>query len=492
MTLGVAAATTVGVGCSSKATTTWESTESTGNVGLALSAAPGVTINTVDYSITGPNSFSKAGPIDVTDSTRISALIGGIPANSGYTIELSATASGASKSCNGRATFDVAAAATTDVTVHMQCRGAHTTGSVEVNGTLNVCPNIDELSILPDEVRVGHSVQLRSSASDEDSGPSALGYSWTSTSGTIADPSSANTTFTCTTAGTSTVTLNVTDGDCGDTVSAKISCTGAGAEAGAADAGTPDSAGIDAGVIDSSVADGGAADGSAADTGFADGGATDSATGDAGGGGPGADITGTWASELKTTGTLTVPAIGSQRADIDVVLRLYLTRSAGMVSTELDVCRLNAVVPNQLTVDFPASVLALTSAMATEPDFTATIGGPVPIPDFTILLGEDASGASVDQDHDGNPGVTVAATLLGSQLSTYVGLTIHATLSATLQNATTLGGMTSFTSSGQVFGATPIQLTGPIAVSPSSPTSPLTATRIAGNVPCSQVVAQFQ
>src|SRR5262245_24296568 len=61
-----------------------------GSVELALQAAPGVTINVVSYSISGPNSFSKTGTIDVSHSSTVSATIGGLPAGNGFAVTLMA------------------------------------------------------------------------------------------------------------------------------------------------------------------------------------------------------------------------------------------------------------------------------------------------------------------------------------------------------------------------------------------------------------------
>src|SRR4051812_3496915 len=60
----------------------------TGAVGLALVVAPGVVLDEATYVITGPLSFTKSGAIDVSESARISALIPGLPAGTGFTISL--------------------------------------------------------------------------------------------------------------------------------------------------------------------------------------------------------------------------------------------------------------------------------------------------------------------------------------------------------------------------------------------------------------------
>ncbi len=65
------------------------------------------------------------------------------------------------------------------MTVHLTCHEAPRTGSVSVNGTLNVCPQIDGIGASPTEVLVGGSVGLSASAHDTDGGPSPLAYHWT-------------------------------------------------------------------------------------------------------------------------------------------------------------------------------------------------------------------------------------------------------------------------------------------------------------------------
>src|SRR5690606_38221975 len=98
------------------------------------------------------------GSIDVSDSPTISATIGGIPAGSGYTITLLATSVEDETSFTGSAKFDVTAGHTTPVTVHLKGVGASNNGSVAVNATLNLAPVVDELTVTPQTVFVGSSV----------------------------------------------------------------------------------------------------------------------------------------------------------------------------------------------------------------------------------------------------------------------------------------------------------------------------------------------
>ena len=248
-------------GCSAadSSPTSQQANEESGSVGLALQAG-GVTLSSVSYTIVGTG-FTKSGSIDVANSTQISAVIGGIPAGNGYSISLTATdAANSATTCTGSASFNINAGATSTAQVRLQCRAPAKTGSVMVNGTLNVCPVIDSLSVAPAESTVGNSVGLSANGSDSDHLPSALSYSWTSSSGTIASAASATTSLKCTAVGPVTVTLTVSDGDCSDTLTQTVTCSPA--TNGSAGSGAGGSAGASAGFGGASAGFGGASAGS--------------------------------------------------------------------------------------------------------------------------------------------------------------------------------------------------------------------------------------
>lgn len=204
------------------------SPEKSGSLGLALQLAPGETLNSVSYTITGPNNFSRTGTIDVTNSTIITAAIGGIPAGNGFSIVLDGTTTDSNARCGGSASFTVVAHTTTPVAVNLTCHEAPRTGSVLVNGSLNLCAALDELSANPAEVLVGSAVALSASARDSDAAPAALTYHWTTTGGTLSSANAQNPSLTCTSAGVVTVSVSVSDGDsaCTDTQSTTVTCTG--------------------------------------------------------------------------------------------------------------------------------------------------------------------------------------------------------------------------------------------------------------------------
>ena len=307
-------------GCSApdSSATSPEVSEEVGSVGLALQTG-GVTLNSVSYTIVGPG-FTKSGSINVANSTVISAVIGGIPAGNGYSISLSASdAANSAVNCTGSASFNVTAGATSSTQVKLQCKTPPKTGGVLVNGSLNICPAIDSLSVAPAETTVGNSVGLSASGSDADKIPSALSYSWTSTSGTIAGANSANASLTCTAVGPVTVTLTVSDGDCSDTLSQTVTCS-------PAMNGSGGSGGASAGAGGASAGAGGASAGAGAGGTFAGAGgaATGGSAGATSGGGSikinevesNGGIPGDWV-ELYNAGTAAIDLSGYVFKDND-------------------------------------------------------------------------------------------------------------------------------------------------------------------------------
>jgi len=202
-----------------------------GELVLQLQGTANLTITSVAYTISGPAAYSRQGSIDVSNSTTLSATIGGLPAGTGYAIALSATASDGTTTCSGRATFDVTAGMTSAVAVHLICLEAAGNGSVSVGGTINVCPLVDGIGATPAAVTLGGRIALTGLAHDADGGPVALSYRWTASSGLFDDAAAPNPSFTCTAVGPVVLTLTVSDGDdtpgCPSAQSVTVQCSAA-------------------------------------------------------------------------------------------------------------------------------------------------------------------------------------------------------------------------------------------------------------------------
>jgi hypothetical protein len=215
------------VGCSSQQPRGAGQGENVGVVGLALDIAPGVTIQTVTYQIDDAGGqVLRSGTIDVTNSTRVSQVVSGVPAGSGETVLLSAASIDGSATCAGKsAPFQVTPNATTSVMVLLECRTGSDAGTVIINGGTNVCPQIASATVSPAETTVGHTMALAAVGSDPDG--DALTYAWTASGpGRISNAGASNATFTCTGVGAATVTVVVSDGDhgCDATQSYPVSC----------------------------------------------------------------------------------------------------------------------------------------------------------------------------------------------------------------------------------------------------------------------------
>jgi hypothetical protein len=199
-----------------------------GNVEVALTLAPGITISTVGWTINGPNAFTRTGSIDVANSSTIAATIGGLPSGNGFTIALTANTTSGGAMCGGSTTFNVSAGMTGAVAVHLTCHQPPRSGSISVNGTINICPVVDGISANPAQVAVGSPVALSAAAHDSDGGPTSLSYTWTAATGTFASGTTATPTFTCNAPGPVTITVTASDGDlaagCPATGSVQIRC----------------------------------------------------------------------------------------------------------------------------------------------------------------------------------------------------------------------------------------------------------------------------
>lgn len=202
-----------------------------GNIDVALEVGDEIELREVHYEISG-NGFHKSGSANVRRSNVLSLRVGGIPRGNDYEITLQAVdANDEAILCQGGASFDIRAAETSETTVHLACRLPRKKGTVLVDGVFNVCPLIDEVSVLPASVEVGASVELFALATDSDSEPGPLAYSWSSNGGVIGDPSAASTTLECTAPGVVTVTVSAGDGDCEDALTTTVTCTEPGEQA---------------------------------------------------------------------------------------------------------------------------------------------------------------------------------------------------------------------------------------------------------------------
>src|SRR5205809_6962642 len=96
--LGITLASAGLMGCSQPPPSTQEG--DVGTIGFALQVAPGVTVNTISWTIGNTGSgLSQSGTVNVQNSNTIRFQIGGLPSGAGYTIALTATSVDGAFSC---------------------------------------------------------------------------------------------------------------------------------------------------------------------------------------------------------------------------------------------------------------------------------------------------------------------------------------------------------------------------------------------------------
>jgi cysteine-rich repeat protein len=182
-----------------------------GGLQIALLAVSSVQVSEVHYKIAIPERGALEGTLPVAADGTISGVVSEVPASADVLVSLSA-ATRDGGTCSGEGTVTVVAGETTGVSIVLQCRLPNgtpvTTGSIEINGTLNVCPQVTAAAA--DPASTESSSALTSSATDLDG--DMLTSAWSATSGSFADPSAANTSYTCASSGEQTLTVTVDDG----------------------------------------------------------------------------------------------------------------------------------------------------------------------------------------------------------------------------------------------------------------------------------------
>lgn len=191
--LVIALATATSFSCSPPPTS---GDEDVGTVGFELQAAPGVTINTISWSITSTGTgFTQSGTVNVQNSNTIRFQVGGVPAGMGYTITLNATTVGGGFTCSGSTMFNVTAGMTTAVSLTLTCQAnGNGSGTVVVSGSTAVCATITGLSVSPLETTVNSTIALSATAT---AGTLTPTFAWTATAGSFDNAASATPVFTC-------------------------------------------------------------------------------------------------------------------------------------------------------------------------------------------------------------------------------------------------------------------------------------------------------
>jgi hypothetical protein len=212
-----------------------------GELGLSLALPPmqRIEIASVAFTITNFGSVVENGNFPVQTGASFKALVA-LPQGGGYNIALEATTTKAVR-CMGSEEFGIVAGRRTVLGVVVRCVSEpRATGTLQIDGTFNLCPSVDLIVADATDADVGGSVELTGRASDVDSRPSALEYAWSTTAGQLTDPTAAGSAFVCTKPGDADITLTVNDGDPGCppvTASVTVTCHAGAMAAGAGGSG---------------------------------------------------------------------------------------------------------------------------------------------------------------------------------------------------------------------------------------------------------------
>jgi len=198
-----------------------------GSLAVVVQSGPDVMLTSAGYVIHGPADFVRTGTVQVSGSDEVEVDISTVPQGNGYVIEVVGVASDDTTTCRGSARFNITPAQHSSVVVHLECRPG-SAGGVAVTGTVNLCATLEGIGASPNQVLVGGSLSLSAVAHDSDGGPQPLSYRWSATGGSLSSTEVAEPMFTCTSAGTASVTATVSDGDlspiCAGALTIQVGC----------------------------------------------------------------------------------------------------------------------------------------------------------------------------------------------------------------------------------------------------------------------------
>ena len=202
------------------------SSEDTGSLNLNLELADGVTINEVDWTISGGDMEPMSGTIDTSaPGATASVEVFGLPPGEGYIVELEAVDESGEITCRGDAEFDVEVGVSTDVMVMLNCKRPTRLGGVRVNGKFNICAELAKVVVSPLQTSVGNDIDLSAQTIDVEGDEVTI--VWSATGGSIGDSNAAQTTYTCAEVGDQAITVTVSDDDfeyCMDSWSVRVTC----------------------------------------------------------------------------------------------------------------------------------------------------------------------------------------------------------------------------------------------------------------------------
>jgi cysteine-rich repeat protein len=195
----------------------------TGELRIGLLAGA-IDVTEVNYSIQVPEHSAIQGKLPVAEDGTVSGSVADVPAAEGVLVALTAAGS-KGEVCSGEGTVTVLPGQTTGVSIVLQCRIGDTpvtTGTIEITGTFNVCPQV--LTATADPTSTETTSAVASTATDLNM--DTLTLKWSAGAGSFADAAAANTTYTCAGSGEQELTITADDGKgCTHSKTVKVTCT---------------------------------------------------------------------------------------------------------------------------------------------------------------------------------------------------------------------------------------------------------------------------
>ena len=184
-----------------------------GNVDLIVDVPADVELTPLEFEISEGDAPVAAGRIAAPRAAReLSQLVTRVPVSDDARVDVTGMSSDGLEGCTGSAPFAVARNATTRVRVTLVCQGVDD-GMVHITIGI-VCPgaHLVSLTVSPLSASVGETIDVAAVDRDPDAG--VLRYAWSATAGTFEAPSSATTTYRCTSPGAVTMSLVVSSDLC--------------------------------------------------------------------------------------------------------------------------------------------------------------------------------------------------------------------------------------------------------------------------------------
>jgi hypothetical protein len=220
-------------------------------------------------------------------------------------------------------------------------------------------------------------------------------------------------------------------------------------------------------------------------------------------GNPGLDLTGVWAAKMVTADVYNLP-IGATNSNVTMLMRMDIAQSGNVASLTMKLCNIQTDPIQGVTIVYPQTAVDSMPQMQTSVTLNGGVGSSYMTPPIVLLVGwtssmpltdtipsDPSDPRVIDEDNDGNPGVTILVTGL-INASIYAVDRNIVTLHGTITGADRVDGLNTTSSDQYVLGSSSALVTpGPInsTQDPDPSKSTFVMVRMQGANACSNIVA---